>query len=218
VRPFAFDLDGTLITCRERQVAVARDVIGELGIGALDEARFWSEKRAGATTLAALREMGVDDGLARRAARDWAGRIEDPGYLEIDRPLPGAQTALERARNAGFEPVIVTARRDALEVARQVMRLDLLRSRANLFVVEPDRATDQKAETLSKVGAVAFVGDTEGDARAAADAGVPFAAVLTGQRDSDFLARHAGAQVHPNVDDATRDLLAQLTAAHRPRR
>jgi phosphoglycolate phosphatase-like HAD superfamily hydrolase len=201
----ALDLDGTLVSCRERQVAAAEAVAGPI-----DAERFWSAKQAGSTTREALAAQGVRD--AEAAAHAWAASVEDERFLALDRLLPGARAALAEARAAGHRLLILTARRDAAAARLQIERLGLLALVDELVVVDPARAAEEKTRVLHLRGASGLVGDTESDARAAASAGVPFAAVAGGQRSGAFLRRHGIQTVHGGVLAAARALLkgAQL--------
>ena len=185
----ALDLDGTLLDCRTRQCAVLQAVLPSR----VDPAAWWARKRGGATTAAALVALGVDRRRAEAAAAAWTARVEDDEWLALDAPLPGARAALARA---GF---VLTARRRPGAVARQLQALGLA---AEVVVVDPRRAAEAKAEVLRDRGARGLVGDTESDARAAALAGVGFAAVGTGQRDPAFLLAHGAGRVHEGVLDA----------------
>ncbi|HEX8101730.1 MAG TPA: hypothetical protein VF533_03890, partial [Solirubrobacteraceae bacterium] len=73
-----FDLDGTLLDCRARQVALARHVAG----ARLDDDRFWAAKRAGATTADALAAQGFGD--ARALAARWVELVERDEWLALD--------------------------------------------------------------------------------------------------------------------------------------
>lgn len=171
-----FDLDGTLIDCRARQVALARHVAG----AGLDEDRFWAAKRGGATTARALADQGFE--RAEALAAEWVRLVERDEWLALDALLPGAREALRRTAHA----MVLTARSDGDALARQVRRLAIA-DFAHVVIVDPAVAADHKSEVLREVHAAAFIGDTESDARAAESAGVPFLAVDTGQRDAAFL-------------------------------
>ena len=211
--PVAFDLDGTLIDNRERQVAVAAAVLAEHGIQDFVGDRFWELKRGGSNTGKALTALGLDRSLADAVHTEWWKRIEDAEWLRLDRMLPGATRALELARAAGHPAVVVTGRRDESAAGSQVSALGLEPLVDRVFVVDPAQATVAKARILGDLEAVGFVGDSETDADAAAAAGVAFAAVSTGQRDASFLASRGIEPCHPRVDEAARALLARLRAA-----
>jgi phosphoglycolate phosphatase len=197
----ALDLDGTLVDCRRRQVELARHLVPRL-----DPERFWADKRMGATTRAALEAQGIAPDEARAAADAWVARIEDVRWLRVDAVLPGAAAAVAAVRAAGLEPMVLTARRDAQAVRAQIAATGLEVGR--VVVVDPRRAADEKAAALQETGAVGLVGDSESDAAAARAAGVPFAAVGSGQRDPRFLRERGIAPVYPDVLAAVRALLA----------
>jgi phosphoglycolate phosphatase-like HAD superfamily hydrolase len=200
----ALDLDGTLIDCRARQVAVAVHVAGPL-----DEDAFWSAKRSGATTADALAAQGANDPAAIAAA--WMEQVEEERWLVLDRPLPGAAEALASVRAGGLAPVVLTARRHADRVRRQVRRLGLDVDR--VAVVAPADAVAGKAHELARLGARGMIGDSETDLRAAVQAGVAFEAVGTGQRDPDFLRRHGAGAVHAALPEAVSAVMAALPHA-----
>lgn len=202
--PLAVDLDGTLVDCRARQVALAAALAGP----GFDGDAFWEAKRAGATTRAALVALGHPDAAARALADAWAEAIEDDAWLAHDRLLPGARAALEAAGDAGLEPFVLTARRRADAVRAQVDRLGLAALVAGVEVVDPGDAAAAKGALLAARGAVALIGDTESDAAGAAAAGVPFVAVGGGQRAPGFLRARGVAVVHPDVGAAVAALLA----------
>lgn len=203
--PIALDLDGTLLDCRPRQVAVAAALHGP----GLDEAAFWAAKREGATTRAALEAIGVGGERGARLARRWAAEVEDDRWLALDAPLPGVAAALTALRAAGRDAVVLTARRRADAVRRQVAATGLGALVGAVEVVDPVNAAADKATMLTRLGAAGFVGDTESDAAAAGRAGVPFAAVGGGQRSAAWLRAHGIAPVHADLASA----LAALGAA-----
>jgi phosphoglycolate phosphatase-like HAD superfamily hydrolase len=205
---FALDFDGTLVSCRERHVALAAAIVDELGVSGFDPDRFWAAKEAGASTRAALVRLGIAEAHAARVAALWGERIEDPDWLRLDRPLPGARAAVDRVRAAGMSPLLLTARRDPAAVRDEVARAGLAAAE-EVVVVSPFAAAEQKAERLRAAGALGFVGDTESDAQAAAAAGVRFAAVAGGQRSREYLSA-LGLEVHAGVLDATLAILGDL--------
>jgi phosphoglycolate phosphatase-like HAD superfamily hydrolase len=181
----ALDLDGTLIDPRPRQVAALAALLDPAL--EIDGDRLWELKRDGLTTRQALVRLGLDAEVARGLSERWVATVEDPGWLLLDRLLPGVADALGALAAAGTRPLILTARQDAERARDQVAALGLLRWCAEVEVVSPNAAVEEKAVQLVARGCRAFVGDTESDARAAAIAGVDFAAVTSGQRSPEFL-------------------------------
>jgi phosphoglycolate phosphatase len=202
----AFDLDGTLIDARARQVAVARDALVRATGEELDQARFWRRKRAGATTLEALRGLGYPAATAEPAARRWGERIEADEWLACDRALPGVARRLGEVRGAGSAIMVITARRRPAGARRSVAAAGLAPLIDDLIVVDPRDAVAAKARALRECGAAAFIGDTDSDGAASRSAGVPFVAVSTGQRSAGYL-RARGYEVTGSL----RAALARLT-------
>jgi phosphoglycolate phosphatase-like HAD superfamily hydrolase len=211
-----FDLDGTLTSCQERQVAVAREALRQAGIAEFDEESFWHAKRHGSATRDALVATGVPASVARRVSESWVKMIEEPRWLELDRLADGAMDALTAVEAAGFDPVIITARRSRRAVEDQLVALALA-SRAELRVVSPFDAAKQKALVIQERECVAFIGDTEVDARAAEIAGVHFAAVGAGQRDPTFLSARRVTVVRKTALEAARSVIEMVLASGQAR-
>ncbi len=208
MRCLAFDLDGTLITCRQRQVSVARRALTDAGwLLELDGERFWANKREGATTREALVAIGIPSAVVDEAAARWRMMVEDEQWQNLDRPFPQAKAALQRARAGGAPGVIVTARRSPSTASRQVSVLGLESLVDGLVVVPPGREGVEKAEALRRLSAAGFVGDSELDHLSSTIAGVRFAAVSSGQRSAGFLQARGISPVYDDVEAATRALL-----------
>jgi phosphoglycolate phosphatase-like HAD superfamily hydrolase len=201
-RPLALDLDGTLVDARPRQVAALFGQPRPEVLESLDPEAFWTLKRDGMSTRAALGRLGVGAEAAAGLAERWVEMVEGPDLLGLDRPLPGTMEFLEGLAAAGDRPWVLTARRHPDRVSDQFAGLGLEGLCAGLAVVSPAAAAEQKAERLIGLGCRAMVGDTESDGRAAELVGIPFAAVTSGQRSPERL-RAAGFETFDTLADAT---------------
>jgi phosphoglycolate phosphatase-like HAD superfamily hydrolase len=188
-RPLVFDLDGTLVDARLRQLGVAAEVLGELELGELDARRFWRAKRAGATTAGALLALGYDPARAPAIADCWRDRVESERWLARDRALPGVARVLRRLRREGHTIAVLTARGRRHGAVQSLQASGLASLVDELMVVDPASAVTAKANVLAVCGARSFVGDAETDGDAAAVAAVAFVAVATGQRSAAYLRR-----------------------------
>lgn len=184
---FAFDLDGTLLDARARQVHALVQAGIALHEPTPDADRFWQLKRGGSTTAQALEQSGIPGARAQRLAAWWQAHVEDLEMLRVDQLLPLATAAIESCRVDGLSPRILTARSNASAVRVQLDECGLGSLVDEVCVVSPADAATAKAAQLKQWGAVAMIGDTESDARAAALAAVPFLAVCCGQRSEAFL-------------------------------
>lgn len=208
-RVFALDLDGTLLSCEPRQVALAARLHARFAGAELDAQAFWAAKRAGAPTLEALTATGCNASVAEAVAAEWIRQIEHEEWLAHDTLLPGGIEAAAAIVAHGMQPVVVTARRDPEATLAQLAWLGLSDALATCVVVAPGEHVERrKAAALRRLRALAFVGDTETDAAAAAEAGVPFAAVCCGQRSREYLESRVGGTVFDTARQAVEALLA----------
>lgn len=197
----AFDLDGTLLDCGPRQLAAL-----DLALGAPyeDPVAFWRHKREGRTTREALIARGMPEPDADAVAGRWRTLVESDPMLLIDAVLAGVDRALADARAHAGRLVVVTARTRGDAVTAQCERLGLMALLDEVIAVPPSDPHRHKAAVLRELGAIGFIGDTVSDARAAAGAGVPFAAVTTGQ--------HTRAVLEAGTDAPIADSLAEAVA------
>lgn len=120
--------------------------------------------------------------------------------------MPGAIDTLAILREEGAIVSLITARQRSGAVAQQLVDLGLRPFVANIYVVSPFDAPQQKSRVLPTFGARAYVGDTTSDALACHNAGLPFFAVATGQH-SPRLLRHWGVA---NVTAGLTEVLSEL--------
>lgn len=192
----AIDLDGTLISCGPRHCALMHQVCSGDTTRPDFLARYWADKREGASNVGALRAQGHPAAMSR--AQAWAREIEHWPWLGFDSLLPG----VARALTACHRPVtVLTARREALFLHQQLDRLGLMRLIDELVVVSPAEATRAKADALARLRPVTFIGDTESDANAACAAGSPFIALHCGMRSAAYW-RSRGLQSLPDLTAA----------------
>ena len=180
----ALDLDGTLITCEARHCALMQQLCRDDGISTDFIPRYWAAKRGGASNFAALRTLGHPAPEARAAA--WLRNIEHWPWLGYDRLLPGVPDALAALEREEVRVAVLTARSQPFFLRQQLDRLGLTPHLDALIVVPPQDAAPAKARALRELKALAFIGDTESDADAAALAGKPFLALDRGMRSSAF--------------------------------
>jgi phosphoglycolate phosphatase len=181
--PVGFDLDMTLIDSRPAILAafagLARDtataidpaaVDSRLGIKLEDELVFWYPPDQRAEAAVTYRRHYV--------------RLAE----QMTTAMPGAHEALAAVRAAGERVVIITAKHP-ISVEPSLRATGLRADEVFTFVHGPE-----KAVVLSRINAVAYVGDTPPDMAAAIAAGITAVGVATGSFNRDGLAR-AGADV-----------------------
>lgn len=196
------DLDGTIVACRERQMAALVRAAAAVGLGVQKPDRVWERKRQGASTVEALMAEGVNMKLSMVIADRWREEVERDELLDVDTILPNARTALRRLRHGGWRIAIVTARQRPAAARRQVERLGIAAIADEMHVVPHADVAGEKARVLRMVGAVALVGDTESDAQAAELAAIAFVGVASGQRDARWLSAWVDGPVHQDLASA----------------
>jgi phosphoglycolate phosphatase-like HAD superfamily hydrolase len=186
-----FDLDGTLITCRNKQLSALREALQACKVEYDADDAFWQLKRDGATTVDALVQTGLDEARARAVSQAWVERVETWPHMQCDELFEGVTQLLERLKPKA-RLFLLSARQDADLFQRQIAALGLRPLFDIVEVVQSGKeASRQKALRLRAHAAVCYVGDTESDMDAAEQASLPMYVVSTGQRSRSFLERAA---------------------------
>lgn len=204
-RRFVLDVDGTIITCKDRHVGLAESVLKSWDLR-LDRELFWAAKRAGATTRVALESIGIPKSIASRASAEWMAHIEDPKWLQADELFPGTIEVLQGLRNRGYRLTFLTARRHRESTRVQLETLGVLDNNDDLIVVPPGKPLE-KTLVLRNLRPVGVVGDSEQDAYAAVTSGTPYAIVCTGQREEGFLRSQGVGEIFFDLNSAVESLL-----------
>jgi len=187
--PVGFDLDMTLIDSRRAIMASFAGVAADTGV-AIDPAEV--DRRLG---------IKLQDELAHWFPPheiEAAVRIYRAHYLRLLGPLtallPGAAQSIAAVRAAGARAVVITAKHEL------PARLSLEGVGLTADELFAEAHGPEKGAVLAALGAVAYVGDTPADMRAAVTAGAYPVGVATGSFTAAEL-RAAGAA----------DVLASLT-------
>jgi phosphoglycolate phosphatase-like HAD superfamily hydrolase len=204
---FAFDLDGTLITARQRQMTLLQAIARRFDVK-LDSRAIWHQKREGLSTQKALEDAGLSRAKATKIAYAWLQNIEAPFWLSLDTLFPDTVDVLESFRGSGGKLILLTARQNRLLLLQQLLRLGIGKCFDDIECVSPFAAVDEKAGVLFSQDVDCFVGDSETDFRAAKMARVPFYAVSTGQRSSTFLAAQGIANIHGSLPEVRETIFA----------
>lgn len=205
---WAFDLDGTILNCRKRQVAVMKMLVQSSLRLPFDEDAYWTTKRDGLDNKQALLAAGVPKPAIYELCDSWLEVIEDDEWLILDEPLDGSREALAAAQESGIRSLLLTARRRPVGVYETLQRFDLSSFIDDVRIVPPDSKVDEKkAEHLLQYEVETFFGDSESDYNAAKRAGVAFSAIDCGQRSSEFLIRSGVTMTYPTLREAVEDVL-----------
>ena len=197
-RNIAFDLDGTLITCKSRQVAALR-IVADFSSDELE--RYWFLKRGGQNNLEALTSLGVSLPEAKIISHKWQEIIENPLLLNFDTLFEDSLSILNSLINANYTLHLITARQHKNYLIIQLKNIGIHGLFKSIFTVNPHHPIGEKSHVLRHLNPVFFVGDSETDFFAARMAYKPFKIVSTGQRSEDFL-KKIGVDPYINLTEA----------------
>ena len=178
-----FDLDMTLIDSRPGIAAAFRALTERTGVHVDADAAV---SRLGPPLREEIARWFPPDRVAETVE---IYRALYPTYaITPSRLLPGAREAVEAVRAAGLRTMVVTSKLGRLA------RLHLEHCGLPVDVLEGDLFAAEKADALSRHGAVLYVGDHVADMLAARTARIPGIGVATGPCSTDEL-REAGADL-----------------------
>jgi phosphoglycolate phosphatase len=184
-----FDLDGTLIDSAPAIHAVSNATLAARGFPALsqDEVRSFVGKGVPHLVRCLLQRHGQDpdgplfakvhDDLIARYETEVAGNTPYPGVAEALRALADMGCALAIATNKPLRPALAAIRHVGLDGLFQVVL-----GGDSLPTCKPDPAMVHEAQRQLGRPLALFIGDSEVDAEAAANAGLPFLLFTEGYR------------------------------------
>jgi FMN phosphatase YigB (HAD superfamily) len=194
-----FDLDGTLITCENKQKYALYAILnctGGISSDSLD--RWWHLKREGNSTEQALTGIGIrNEKLIREK---WIETIENLSWHSLDRPFNDSIPTLDFLRTGhNINLVILTARTNKYLVQQAISTYGFSGHIDDLIVVTPANVAEDKAIFLKKINPLVFVGDTETDHQASVRSGIRFVALCRGQRSRKFLERNGVPEIEDDL-------------------
>jgi phosphoglycolate phosphatase-like HAD superfamily hydrolase len=205
----AFDFDGTLISCENKQKYVLFSIlksmidVGNISWESLNY--WWQLKRNGYTSELALVEMKFSN--AKMIAEKWVGAIENYPWSYLDKPFNDSVSALEYLKmNYEVNLIIITARVNKYQVYQSLNSFGFSKFVSEVIVVNPYNAVAEKEKWLKILKPCIYVGDTETDYSASANSNTKFVALNRGQRSEGFLKRIGPIQVEENLSFLRSDI------------
>ncbi|HFQ5047278.1 HAD family hydrolase [Vibrio vulnificus] len=202
-RDIIFDLDGTLITCKEKHVALCKVACNLVGVS-LNVKKYWDLKRNGASNKLALSSYIESVLKIERICSYWNDQIEESEWLYWDKLYPNTLELLSfisRIHNIH----ILTARRNKFNAYMQCDELGLSKYVSNIMVVSHDDVSNNKKDYILKTNASLFFGDTETDYIATLGTNCDFVAFINGQRSYNFL-KNSGVDKFSSINETLENL------------
>lgn len=207
-----FDLDGTLITCQNKQKFVLFSILNSIdnnGISQKELDSWWELKRNGLTTEHSLSAMGFCN--AKIIADEWKYMIEHFAYCSLDHPFKDSLPSLKFLK-ISFKTriIILTSRKCRFHVTQAISNYGFDQYIDDLVVVKPDGGLSGKMDFLNKIRPSLFIGDSEMDYMAAVNSNVNFIALTRGQRSGEFLQKTGAGQIEDDLSFINESFLYQL--------
>lgn len=198
-RLIVFDLDGTLITCENKQKYALFSILKRYGLRSQDYINvWWKLKRNGYNTENALLEIGISS--AQLISQEWTRIIEDFTWCSLDQPFEDSLSTLEFLKKSKrFRIILLTARKSKLQPFQAIQRFGFINLIDEIIVVNPIKAIAEKAFILRKYNPLIYIGDTESDYNASIKAKTKFVALNRGQRSHTFLKDYGIPQIENNL-------------------
>lgn len=187
------DLDGTIITCKEKQCALMKSLCKAYGIS-LDQEQWWYLKRQGLSGMAALTTFGIPQELSRKIATTWENQIESWPWLDFDQLFPDSSLAIHEWAQLGHQLHLISSRNNIKAALQQLARL-FPTSPFTTTTFVPRHSPNTKADYIQLHRVDLYIGDTEQDDQAAHLADVQSYLVSTGMRSPEFLSTNTGGRV-----------------------
>jgi len=194
-----FDLDGTLITCENKQKFVLYSILNSYTTIAPEVLNNWWElKRSGFNTEQALTLIGISE--AKFITDKWVKLVENFTFCSLDIPFQDSLSSLEYLKTNQISPVaILTARFNAPQVYQAVSRFGFDKYIDDVIVVKPNEAIERKENYLKKIKPILYIGDSELDQLAAQKSDTKFVALSRGQRSEMFLRKNGIIQIEKDL-------------------
>ena len=195
-----FDLDGTLITCENKQKYILFSILNSLGYSKPDSLLedWWQLKRNAYNTESALIRMGIAN--AHLISNEWKRVVEDFPWNYFDAPFEDSLSTLEYLKDTGcYKVFILTARRSASQVFQSIQRFGFNNLVDDVIIVNPEKVIEEKTNYLKRVYPIFYIGDTELDYKAATNSDTKFIGLSRGQRCLAFLKKSGIPQIEHNL-------------------
>jgi len=196
----AFDFDGTLVSCKQKQMNCLRYALSLYKIQ-VDLNHIWRLKQSGANTYDSLLNCGIDPIASKHVCLKWQASIEDPFWAKFDNLFGGVYDLLSGYYKQGIWLYLITARSRPEWVAPQLLRLGISEFFHKIQIVSPLSATKDKAEFLTEHEIEYYFGDSELDFWAAEKANVKFIGLSSGQRSKEFLVSKGIRHIFSNLSE-----------------
>lgn len=187
------DLDGPILDVSDRYYRVYRDILINRNFDVLEKQGYWNAKRQKITEIQILNKTGAGS-FYKKYLRKRLTLIENDFYLFFDSVQEGAIEFFEKYSKR-HRLVIVTLRKDTLQLIKQLVDLDLKKYFSHVLSSSKEVKPHWKVKydlikgyLVDKSDAnCVLIGDTETDIIAGNELGLTTIGVLNGIRTKKLL-------------------------------
>lgn len=183
------DLDGTLISCKEKHTTLMAALAKAHSIE-FDIERYWSLKQSGKSNYLALNHLGITQETVILLDKEWRQKIENLEWSFFDRLLPDTISFLKKLKDSENSLHLISARNNSRNARQQLHHLNLTHYFDSIDFVNSQRG-EKKLTFFKAREIIAYIGDTEYDKQSADLANIRSYLVSSGMRDRNFLSQYA---------------------------
>ena len=189
---FVLDLDGTLIDSSKRHYVLMKKILEKKAPEILfDSEDFMNYKALGNSGKKYLiSKLGLSQELSDEIMEEWRSNIENEEYMAMDELYPDTIQFLDALTRKGYPIIFLTARNNRKNTIKQLENLNISGYADMVYVVSPNRATEEKIEiimTYLEIGKEPIiVGDTENEYDTAYAAGINYFILNRGFRSKEY--------------------------------
>lgn len=193
----AIDLDGTIVTCRERQMSLLMALAKAHSVE-IDADRVWYLKRNGLNNQKSLLACNISSLKVNLICKKWESLIETFPWLYFDKLIDGVVDALLDCRSDGNTLHLLSARSNPSYGFLQLKTLGIQILFDSIHFVSPN-IPHAKVLVLKKLSPKYYIGDTERDYDDALMSNTIPILVSTGMRNVDYLYSKSGMLAYSNL-------------------
>lgn len=189
---FVLDLDGTLIDSSKRHYVLMEKLLKEYADNiSFNPADYMEYKRMGNSGKQYLKEeLGLDKETSDAISKEWVTNIENEEYMDLDELYTDTIEFLDALKQKQYKIIFLSARHNRTNTLKQLEKFGIKEYADAIYVVSPERATEEKIEvimTYQESGKeTIIVGDTENEYDTAYAAGINYFVLNRGFRSKEY--------------------------------
>lgn len=178
------DLDGTIITCREKHCSLMSSLTRASNINFCKD-KYWLDKRSGLNNKNSLLNQGVSLELSEKINSYWLSNIENYEWASFDSLIIGVLDSFRKIRNKGHSLHLISARNNIYNARLQLdtLGISFLFDSIDFTTIFSKK---KKSFYFKERKIECYIGDTELDFEECKTSNILYYPVITGMRSKEF--------------------------------